>query len=268
MIRLTRVRTAEAIPHGFRGARRLEHLTDLIAQSRTGSFDFKSTVWKTAKEQLKAETFGKCAYCEAATSVVAHGDVEHFRPKSVYWWLAYCYDNYTYACQICNQTFKGDRFPVAATPMNPGDVNVPALLTPDPLDQAQGMSLATFHAQCTSEGPHLPDVYFDYPEDYFRWEADQVRKEVRIAARTSAPLHERAAEAAVSVLGLNRAELIGLRWQVFDDLQLFRELLDGGNLSAHHATSVRTKISAMMADDGEFAGMVRYFVRDQWNLAL
>ena len=61
---------------------------------------------------LKEEAHGKCCYCEADTATVAHGDVEHFRPKSRYWWLALCIDNYTYSCQICNQSYKGDEFPI------------------------------------------------------------------------------------------------------------------------------------------------------------
>ena len=51
-----------------------------------GPLEFKSTVWKAGKPQLKRETGGKCAYCESPTDTVAHGDVEHFRPKSKYWW--------------------------------------------------------------------------------------------------------------------------------------------------------------------------------------
>jgi hypothetical protein len=50
---------------------------------------------------------------EATTKQVAHGDVEHYRPKSIYWWLAYCYDNYLVSCQICNEVFKRDKFPIA-----------------------------------------------------------------------------------------------------------------------------------------------------------
>jgi len=129
MIRLTHVRTTQAIPIGFRGAKRIQRTEELIAAFQAEAFDFQSTFWKPAKQQLKKESAGKCAYCEAPTSVVAHGDVEHFRPKAVYWWLAYCYENYTYACQICNQTFKGDRFPVEGPAMQAGDLTMAAELT-------------------------------------------------------------------------------------------------------------------------------------------
>ncbi len=102
MIPLERVRSKQAIPPSFRGKLRVNKaLTLLPAPGAARAFDSKH--WKKAKAQLKVETHGKCAYCEAPTSTVAYGDVEHFRPKSVYWWLAYCYDNYLFSCQICSR---------------------------------------------------------------------------------------------------------------------------------------------------------------------
>ena len=83
----------------------------LIGLRRSGGKP-DSGVWRRAKAHLKAETHGKCAYCESSTSTVAYGDVEHFRPKSVYWWLAYCYDNFSYSCQLCNQLYKKATFRV------------------------------------------------------------------------------------------------------------------------------------------------------------
>ena len=109
MTKLERLRTAAAIPPAFRGTGRVARSLDLIQGRVAGTLEFNSNVWKAAKPQLKLETGGKCAYCESPTDTVAHGDVEHYRPKSKYWWLAYCYDNYLYACQICNQVSQGRR---------------------------------------------------------------------------------------------------------------------------------------------------------------
>lgn len=268
MIRLTRVRTASAIPAGFRGQKRIERLQELIAFSAAGTFSFKTTVWKAAKNQLKRETHGKCAYCEAPTSAVAHGDVEHFRPKSVYWWLAYCYENYTYSCQICNQTYKSDSFPIAGSAMVHGDLAQVAFLTPDPFEEATGMRYADFQAACAAEGSHLPDVYFDDVESLLGWEADAVKKQVLVVARPGSAASARAVAAVDQFLGLNRPELKGLRWAVYLDLETFRDTL--AVLPAGHPTAVKVanRIKAMMADSGEFAGMVRYFVREQWQLVL
>lgn len=112
MIRLKRDRSKDVIHHNFYGKRKETFEKELLLEERRfkrGEIEkriFKSGRWKPAKKQLLAETGGKCAYCEAPTSVVAFGDVEHYRPKSSYWWLAYCYDNYLVSCQLCNQRFK------------------------------------------------------------------------------------------------------------------------------------------------------------------
>ena len=109
MIKLTR--TTEP-PAGFAGEQRIEKNLAIIRLRQDGG-KADSGVWRGAKAHLKEETRGKCAYCESTTSTVAYGDVEHFRPKSVYWWLAYCYDNFSYSCQLCNQMYKKASFRVA-----------------------------------------------------------------------------------------------------------------------------------------------------------
>ncbi|MCX6380232.1 MAG: hypothetical protein NT023_12280, partial [Armatimonadetes bacterium] len=124
MIKLTRERSAQIIPEKYHGAKRITQAMRLmvgIGEKRV----FDSSYWTVAKDQLKQETAGKCAYCEASVVEVAHGDVEHFRPKGVYWWIAYCYDNYLFACQICNQTYKGDNFPIRGTRLQPPSYTFP-----------------------------------------------------------------------------------------------------------------------------------------------
>lgn len=49
-----------------------------------------------------------CAYCQCSLDDTS--EVEHFRPKSVYWWLAYDFSNYLLSCSRCNQK-KGKVFP-------------------------------------------------------------------------------------------------------------------------------------------------------------
>ena len=75
------------------------------------------------KEALMKCHYGKCVFCEAKVRHIAHGDVEHFRPKAGYdqghtfnrngyFWEAYSWENLYYSCQICNQVYKKNRFPV------------------------------------------------------------------------------------------------------------------------------------------------------------
>jgi hypothetical protein len=111
MTRIERSEPPRRFRRCFEPSGRVAKSLELIQGRAAGTLEFNSNVWKAAKPQLKLETGGKCAYCESPTDTVAHGDVEHYRPKSKYWWLAYCYENYLYACQICNQVYKGDEFP-------------------------------------------------------------------------------------------------------------------------------------------------------------
>jgi len=63
---------------------------------------------------LKAMHGRSCAYCQGRLTASDRGDVEHFRPKSVYWWLAYAFGNYFLSCARCNRVRKGKRFPLVS----------------------------------------------------------------------------------------------------------------------------------------------------------
>lgn len=58
------------------------------------------------KFELNRYHNGKCAFCE---TIVHQMHVEHYRPKSYYYWLAYSWDNLLLACPMCN-TAKSDKF--------------------------------------------------------------------------------------------------------------------------------------------------------------
>ena len=102
-----------ADPPAYRsGAKKLS-----VSSSIYGHLDVKAA--------LKVAQSGKCAFCEARVDHVAHGDVEHFRPKKGYrqtasdslglpgyYWLAYEWSNLLFSCQICNQRHKGNLFPL------------------------------------------------------------------------------------------------------------------------------------------------------------
>ena len=51
------------------------------------------------KTELKNIYRSKCAFCEQK---IERFDVEHFRPKSIYYWLAFSWDNLLVACPVCN----------------------------------------------------------------------------------------------------------------------------------------------------------------------
>ena len=49
----------------------------------------------------------RCMYCEDSTG----SDIEHFWPKEKYPGRAYTWENYLWACALCNSHFKGAKFP-------------------------------------------------------------------------------------------------------------------------------------------------------------
>lgn len=98
-------------------------------------------LWKDYKHVFaQAQGGGKCAYCETRVRGGYAGSVEHYRPKAGvvvfarrgnrkdgagapprrrvrtrirpgYWWLAYEWSNWLYACDRCN-AWKGGQFPI------------------------------------------------------------------------------------------------------------------------------------------------------------
>lgn len=55
----------------------------------------------------------KCAYCEQKL-LDAPKHIEHYRPKDIYYWLAYSWDNLLLCCGSCNSA-KGKRFATTNT---------------------------------------------------------------------------------------------------------------------------------------------------------
>ena len=254
MIALLRVRTDQAIHLNFRGDKRVVFNKELLIQERELSQGnikvrkFAESRWGVTKNQLFIETKGKCAYCEADTKIVSYGDVEHYRPKSIYWWLAYCYDNYLVSCAICNQVHKKDKFPTLNTRMLGLDISSETTLEYD-----------DFKSLHLIERPLLINPYYENPEDFFAYEADDILKEVSII-----PLRDEAipfVEASVNIYGLNRRELLDLRYRHFLWYDTFCSALNDKGISLTTQQRVEMAIREMMSQNAVFSGMIRYFER-------
>lgn len=97
-------------------------------ENGTKKFKFDSGIYgsKSVKNALIKAQHGKCFLCESKITHISYGDVEHFRPKGGsrqtadqkemkvpgYYWLAYDWKNLFLACQLCNQRFKKNLFPL------------------------------------------------------------------------------------------------------------------------------------------------------------
>lgn len=273
MIALVRLRDEIAIDAKYRGVSKIGADKELLLSQRqflsdpTKKVAFKEGFWTIAKKQLKKESFGKCAYCEANTHVAAHGDVEHYRPKSVYWWLAYTYDNYLYACQICNQTYKSDNFPIGAAAKfaspkvlaTHSDLiiqNLSGKISPDPVDIQTNFTLEQYLKAHKKEKPFLLNPYFDDPTQYFAYEFDDTLEEVKIVANKVA--HKKYVDASEKFYGINRIELKNVRYSIFSKFRAFKMAytqLPEGPVKKE----VKKQIDDMLSGKYLFAGMNRYF---------
>lgn len=275
MIKLTRIRTHPPIHENFFGAKRVAANLKLLKQKRDGELDKKgekkwnSAFWKESKEQLLVESNKKCAYCETPTRVVAYGDVEHFRPKSVYWWLAYSYENYLPSCGACNQEYKKDFFQLEDKKNKLAEVNLTATmtdtdlellaatLTVDPVDDAQGKKLADFTKETAKEKALLVNPYFDDPAKYFAYQPILETKEVFIVP--TAKKYEKAVKACEKLFGLNRKELLDFRFQWYSLYATIRFTAEDKRIPAAVREMNEDKLKELRADDSPYAGMIRYF---------
>lgn len=132
---MIRVRKPEAAPEVLAGEGREEDLRNrALYEGDPSSYDHGSAAFSfdsslyghpSVKETLIHAQHGKCAFCESKVRHISHGDVEHFRPKAGYrqrdadplgrpgyYWLAYDWGNLYLGCQLCNQRYKKNLFPL------------------------------------------------------------------------------------------------------------------------------------------------------------
>lgn len=261
MISLTRDRSAKAAKR-FSGKTKKQFEKDLLIDERRRrrgeikNRNFKSDRWREAKKQLLIETNGKCAYCEAPTSAVAYGDVEHYRPKSIYWWLAYSYDNYLASCVLCNQRFKKDQFPILNSPMPGPDIrknttdryikDKAGTIAPDPQKKEEIDDFISKHKQ---EGPLLLNPYFDCPERYFTWDPNDTLKEVDIVPNRENSDLKRIAEKSIKKYGLNRPELQTYRYVTYRHYRTYKQLLNSGLAFQKNWDDLLASIKKMKEED-------------------
>lgn len=81
--------------------------------------------YDAVKSDLFAMQHRKCCYCEQREEQAKYRDVEHYRPKALYWWLAWTWENLLFACMDCNREQKRDQFP-----LSPGDARLVAEQAP------------------------------------------------------------------------------------------------------------------------------------------
>ncbi len=132
---MIRVRKSQNVPailsqQGKKAAEECCRRYDLDAadfDSGLKKFRAQSSIYghSSVKTKLQEEHHYKCCFCEADFTANGYGDVEHFRPKGGYqttlkgqlnrpgyYWLAYEWKNLFFSCQIRNQRYKKNFFPI------------------------------------------------------------------------------------------------------------------------------------------------------------
>ncbi len=263
-------------PEKFTGAQRVTWELELLQAKREvqrdddlDKIDFKGkgSRWKTAKENLLRESNNKCAYCEVNFTSVAYGDVEHYRPKSVYWWLAYSYHNYAPSCQLCNQKYKKAAFPFLLQKLpaprvrkNSTDTflqNLAGNLSVDPLDDNAGMPFADFRQAHEDERPLSLDPYLDDPTQFIAYENNDLTREVILVSRGQP--EKELVDSAIDLFGLNRKELRDRRYKCLLSYRVMRKFRDN-EADPVVQQGLDALIQQLHRDDtAEFSGMIRYF---------
>lgn len=172
--------------------------------------------------------------------------MEHFRPKAAYsqdsgdalhtpgyYWLAYEWNNLFLACQLCNQQFKKNLFPLA----NP-------------------FARATSHKEeVAKESPLFIDPSADDPEQFISF-----RGEVPFALDGNPR-----GETTIRELGLDRLKLNERRLERYE---LLKKLYQLSQLRPPlpESDEAKTKLIELTQDAAEYASMARAAIRAQFKL--
>jgi len=189
-------------------------------------FDFDSKIYahKTVKAALRKAQHDKCCFCESKVTHISYGDVEHFRPKAGvrqrsgtslerpgYYWLAYEWSNLFFSCQLCNQRYKENLFPLKK-----------------PADRAKS---------------HNDDLHAEKP--MFINPTEDVRKYISFREEVIFAVDDNPrGKATIRALGLDRDELNDMRRDCYDKLEIVYEV---ANLTPPVPASTKAKAKKLIA---------------------
>ena len=241
---MIRVRKPEQAPRILRErGQRTTETNQQAFEDGQRAFDFDSSLYgaKSVKNALITAQQDKCAFCESKVRHIAHGDVEHYRPKGGvrqndgdaleqpgYFWLAYAWGNLFFACQLCNQSFKKNLFPLANA-TNRARSHLDDLTAEEPM--------------LIHPADEEPSAFIGFREEMAFPIGDDPR------ARTT-----------IEVLGLNREELAEFR---FDHLARFKRLREALLLlppDSDVARDIRTDFEVAVLPRAQYSSMIRAFL--------
>ncbi len=163
--------------------------------------EIKSNCYKKSSAKLEEQFAGKCAYCEMKYLATSDTWVEHYRPKSEYYWLAYEWSNLLPACTKCNR-HKNNNFPL---------INEANKVENPPLSDGK-LDSSKCRADSKSlidEVPFVLHPKIDNPNECFDFKIDENLTGVEIVGVDNVThyKYKGRGEATIEICNLNRYEL-------------------------------------------------------------
>lgn len=202
------------------------------------------------KQALRAAQYDKCAFCESKITHISFGDIEHFRPKGGwkqhanddltqpgYYWLAYAWDNLLLSCQLCNERFKENLFP---------------------LDKPENR-VRSHLEDLSKEKPLLIDPSAENPARWIGFHGPE--PECPHPVRNS-----KKGKTTIEVFGLDREELVELRRARLNDFKILLELRDSLRASddpaaEHHRVRIDRLIAERTHCSAEYSAMCTAYLQ-------
>ncbi|MBW8050571.1 MAG: hypothetical protein FVQ77_09570 [Cytophagales bacterium] len=212
--------------------------------------DFPSYWLPEARKTLWEHQNKKCCFCEREREEKRESDLEHYRPKAKvndepkhngYWWLAYNWENYLFSCKPCNETYKGNQFPLMSAGQR-------AFQESDDLDL---------------ELPVLLDPYKDNPESAISFDWDSCND--LFVKAVNHPQHDtdERGRNTIEIVGLNRPGLPEERARILLTLKGYDTLMSYGLLKGNKVIidQAAVHIKRETSSKKTFTGFRRAFFR-------
>ncbi len=151
----------------------------------------KNSISDVLKKELLKYYQGKCAYCEQITGL----QLEHYRPKSKYYWLVYEWTNLLPACSECNSK-KGTQFPIHTESER---VNLPNFKD----DSIDFDACKPNNEPLKNEKPYILHPEFDNPTEFLRFQMND-KQLIEICGKDE----QKRGETTIGICDLNRDNLL------------------------------------------------------------
>lgn len=234
MIKITKKATDTPDVLKTKGKAEIDKLKSMTQAQRL-KYKYSSAIYggKPVKNKLKLIQNDKCCFCESKVSAISHGDVEHYRPKGGwiqeerdvltqpgYYWLAFDFSNLYMSCQLCNQVFKKNYFPLS-----------------NPAKRAR-----THKQKLSDEKPLIIDPGKTDPSKHLEFRQELVHAKTK------------AGEETIKRTGLNRDELVKQRFEYLKVLKTVAKLAKQKNADGKEA---RKQLKDLAAEKSIYALMVQ-----------